>query len=303
MSLRNPGCGITPQVVLECASALEVKLGRPAYVRQVKNRDEWFISDPMFSFVQHGLRKGATGYRVGYFYSANENELAFYLVHSPVMAQLFKKNLHLSAITHAVEGCSSFLTNPRMIWSSRIAKQDGEKDIGLQDNTIEFLSFLREVDERRFIADLFPKIENQKTGIGSSKWAGHDFFLLLAEQATALLPKNIRLIIEASWPLFLCLYPVSAIERRVASLARNLAAAKLPKVCEYHHIANCPKATEISPLCRGAIEGAHIKPHALGGADMVENGLWLCQYHHRETEGLLAGSRNGKELNVRFVSA
>lgn len=93
MSRRNPGTGIAPPVVIECAKALETRLGRASYVRQVKNRDEWFITDPMFSFVQHGLRKGATGYRVGYFFSAEENELAFYMVHSPVMAQLFKNNL------------------------------------------------------------------------------------------------------------------------------------------------------------------------------------------------------------------
>ncbi len=302
MSRRNPGTGIAPTVVLECARALETRLGRPSYVRQVKNCEEWFISDPMFSFVQHGLRKGATGYRVGYYYSAEDNELAFYMVHSPVMAQIFKKNLRISAIAHAVNGCSRFLSNPRMLWSSRLAKRDGETRFGVRDSTKEFLAFLSEVDERQFISDLFPKIENQKTGIGPAKWAGNDFFLLLAENAASLRPKDIAIVIASSWPLFLCLYPVVAIEQRVASLARNLTSAKYPKECEYKRILDRPADSEISSLCRGGIEGAHIKPHSLGGSDRSDNGLWLCQYHHRETEGCLAGSRSGGRFNVRFVS-
>jgi hypothetical protein len=255
----------------------------------------------MFSFVQHGLRKGATGYRVGYFVSLGENSLSFYLVHSPVMAQIFKKNLHVSAIAHAVRGCAPFCANPRMMWSSRLARKDGEKWFGIEDNVDEFLSWLDEIDERQFIADLFPRLENQKTGIGPSKWAGNDFRLLLAENISSLKAQDAVVIIEATWPLFLCLYPVSAIEQRVASLARNLRSAKIRKECEYARILDNPDESTISSLCRGEIEGAHIKPHSLGGSDRTENGLWLCQYHHRQTEGRLVGSRKGGVLNVRFI--
>lgn len=302
MSQRNPGNRITPAVVLELAGALETKLGRPSYVRQVKNQDEWFITDPMFSFVQHGLRKGATGYRIGYFFSAEANELVFCLVHSPVMAQIFKKNLRLSVIIHSIKGCSRFLKNPYINWSSRSARKGGEKRFFIKDDVKGFLSKLREIDENWLVNDLFPKIENQKTGVGPAKWAGNDFFLLLSENASTLSAKDVKTVLEASWPLFLCLYPVSAIEQRVASLARNLTAAKLEKRCEYMRILDRPSKSEISPLCRGEIEGAHIKPHSVGGSDRLENGLWLCQYHHRETEGRLFGSRNTESLDVRFLS-
>lgn len=303
MSIKNPGSRAIPDVVIKCASALEEKLGRPPYVRQVKNREEWWISDPMFSYVQHGLRKGVTGYRTGYFYSLDENVLAFYLVHSPVMAKIFKKNLHLSAIIHALEGCGNYCKAPRMIWSSRVAQLNGEKNSYIEEVGNEFLILLRELNEQKFIADLFPSIENQKTGVGPALVAGNDFFLLLAENVSKLASNDIKTIIESSWPLFLCLYPVGAIEQRVASLARNLNAAKLAKVCEYEKIAGRPDEAEISSVCRGEIEGAHIKPHAKGGTDRFENGLWLCQYHHRKTEGRITGKRDKDKFAVRFIGA
>lgn len=134
------------------------------------------------------------------------------------------------------------------------------------------LSFLEELDEREFIADLFPKIENQGKGDGSALAAGNTFFLLLAQRAGSLRPDDVATVVHSSWPLFLCLYPVSAIEQRMASLARSLVTAKLPRKCEYENISGLPDETEISALCRGAIEGAHIKPHALGGSDRMENG-------------------------------
>lgn len=303
MSIKNPGSGAIPDVVIKCASALEEKLGRPPYVRQVKNREEWWISDPMFSYVQHGLRKGATGYRVGYFYSAYDDEMAFWLVHSPVMAQLFKKNLRVSAIIRAAEGCQAYCRKPRAFWASRLAQKGGEQIFGVSDASDEFVSLWREIDEKRFISDLFPPAKNRKTGIGAAKWASNDFFLLLSEKAGKLSTKDVETIIEASWPLFLCLYPVCAIEQRVASLARNLNTAKLSKVCEYEKIAGRPDEAEISSVCRGEIEGAHIKPHAKGGTDRFENGLWLCQYHHRKTEGRITGKRDKDKFAVRFIGA
>jgi hypothetical protein len=50
--------------------------------------------------------------------------------------------------------------------------------------------------------------------------------------------------------------------------------------------------------CAGQVQGAHIKPHAFSGLDKAENGLWLCEHHHRATEGKLQGTRGA----VRFVS-
>ena len=81
-------------------------------------------------------------------------------------------------------------------------------------------------------------------------------------------------------------------------------AAKIPIACEFASIMDLDRlvgAGEVSPLCRGERQGAHIKPDALGGSDRPENGLWLCEYHHRATEGKLTGRRNGTDLDVRVV--
>lgn len=305
VSPKNPGNGAIPHIVTMLADTLGRKLGRPSYVRQVKNRNEWFVTDPMFSFVQHGLHKGATGYRVGFFYFAEEDGIAFYLVHSPIMAQLFKKNLRLPSLIHVASETASLRQKSFLQWSSRSARRQGKKWTLIEETFVEdFVAVLHDVDSAHgFVSDLFPPIENQKTGNGSAKWAGNDFFLLLAEGVSALSNDRLASVVELSWPLFVCLYPVFAIEQRVASLARNLAAANLPKRCEYCCIADRPSESGVSALCRGEIEGAHIKPHSLGGTDRMENGLWLCQYHHRETEGRLVGSRKGGTFNVRFIDA
>ena len=305
MSRKNPGNGATPDAVMTLANTLESKLGRPSYVRQVRSRNEWFVTDPMFSFVQHGMRKGVTGYRVGFFYSAATDDIAFYLVHSPIMAQLFKKNLRLPSLIHVATETAFLRSRSILSWSSRSARRQGKKWTFVEETSVEdFVEVLHDVDSAHgFVSDLFPRIENQKTGKGPATWAGNDFFLLLAEGVSALNNDRLASVVELSWPLFVCLYPIFAIEQRVASLARNLAASKLPKKCEYCRIADRPSESEISILCRGEIEGAHIKPHSLGGTDRMENGLWLCQYHHRETEGRLVGSRNAGTLNVRFVCA
>ncbi|MDR2013390.1 MAG: HNH endonuclease [Rhodanobacter sp.] len=305
MSIKNPDTYTAPESVVILAAALEKKLGRPSYIRQVKNSSRWFISDPMFSFVQHGLRKGATGYRVGLYYLDNEDILAFYLVHSPVMAELFKKNLQLTSFIQVAKKTAFARSRSYLRWSSRSAWRHRNKWAFIEEASVgDFISALRRIDnDHGFVADLFPKIENQKTGGGSAKWAGNDFFFLLADDVSNKSKKHLSSIVELIWPLFLCLYPVSAIEQRASSLARNLVTSKLQKVCEYHKISNRPKEPKVSSLCRGGIEGAHIKPHSLGGTDKLENGLWLCQYHHRETEGCLIGHRNSTTINVRFVQA
>jgi hypothetical protein len=236
MNRKNFNNSIAPQVVLWLSQALERKLGRPTYIRQVKSSNEWFITDPMFSFVQYGLRKGATGYRVGYFFSVEEDLVAFYLTHSPIMSQLFKKNLKLSSLIHAVEKTISFRSTSFLQWSSRFARKNGEKRTIIEEMIFpEFLVSLRYFDEKHgFVHDLFPRIENQKTGIGPAKWAGNDFFLLLAEKASKLRSKDFELIVDSSWPLFLCLYPIEAIENRIASLARSLNTAKLLRRVNTH---------------------------------------------------------------------
>ena len=180
---------------------------------------------------------------------------------------------------------------------------DGDRIEG--DTFTEFVQRLRQFDEQSgFINDMFPKRHNSRND-GKGLWAGNTFFALLSDLAKVFSsPSAIPEIVDRTWPLFLCLYPVEPIEKRSASLARGMRAAKIPIACEFTSITDLNKlvgAGEVSPLCRGEIQGAHIKPDALGGSDRPENGMWLCEYHHRATEGKLAGRRNGTALDVRVL--
>ena len=40
-----------------------------------------------------------------------------------------------------------------------------------------------------------------------------------------------------------------------------------------------------------------------GGSDQPENGLWLCEYHHRSTEGKLKGKRFKGAITVRLIKS
>ncbi len=293
MTRRNPPSRETPEVVTAAASAVQARIGRAAYIRQVKNGDEWFISDPVFSFVQHGFRKGATGYRVGFFYSSSRDELAFYMVHAPTMAKLFKKNFSIETVLAAASATAQFRSRSHMFWSSCFARERGSAVSAIEETDLD--DFRREAvefdNEFKFKRDLFPQSENQGKGTGTAKWAGNDFGLLLGERLTAFPLERVHLLIEGAWPLFLLLYPTEALEQRVASLARNLLTARAHRACEFHRIAGASELQGASASCSGLIEGAHIKPHAYGGTDLSSNGLWLCQYHHRLTEGRLNGDR------------
>ena len=97
--------------------------------------------------------------------------------------------------------------------------------------------------------------------------------------------------------MFLWLYPSKPLFNRDASLNRNL--QKLVRQCEIKAIKNLPKNILTTP-CNGQIEGAHIKPHKLGGSDKLENGLWLCNKHHRMTEGKISGQRSLTKIEVTY---
>lgn len=298
MTRRNPSTTDIPQVVAFTTTAVERKLGRPPYVRQVKNGDEWFISDPVFSFVQHGFRRGATGYRVGFFHSSSRDELAFYMVHAPTMARVFKSNFSTETLLAVAEATNLYRKRSYMFWSSRTARRHGASIAAIDcltpaDFTREVLEWDRDVNLQR---DLFPEVGNQGSGTGKAKWAGNDFGLLLSEQTSTLAPEQFQTVVDAAWPLFLLLYPQEALEQRLACLARNLTSAGVQPVCEYHRIAGVEEVPERFSNCLGSLEGAHIKPHAFGGTDLASNGLWLCQYHHRLAEGRLTGDRNAPRL-------
>jgi hypothetical protein len=293
-----------PRIVERLADAVGEKLGRPAYCRKVLNQDEWYISDPVFSFVQHGMKKGATGYRVGYRVDLGQKVIFFNLVHSPVIALLFKRNLVFSSLIQVVQATASWRRLHWIYHSSKLAVRSGRDGQPLQaDSLSNFVSLLEEFDHTHgFISDMFPKCRNTGKGEGQARVAGNTFYLLLADRLKPLHSQaGIDYFVEASWPLFLCLYPIKPIEGRSASLARNMRIRDIPQVCEFPFI-RLPEGVAISPLCRGTIQGAHIKPDSLGGSDRAENGIWLCEYHHRTTEGKLSGRRNTGGLEVRFVA-
>ena len=291
-----------PSIVQYLTEAVDDQLGRPSYCRQVKNCDEWFVTDPVFSFVQHGMKKGTTGYRVGYHYQNHDESVRFNLVHSPLMAQLFKRNLAFQTMVEVIRRTAKYRDYHWIYWSSGEAVKSGLKGNQLVGGSSS--DFIRQLEifdaQHDFVRDMFPRMPNTGKGDGPARWAGNTFYLNLADRSKRLGTKEeVAKLVSASWPLFLCLYPVKPIERRTASLARSLRAKKILKACEFSNLGLSP-AAGIDSLCRGEVQGAHIKPHALGGSDRFENGLWLCEYHHRATEGRLSGSRNEMVLSIKF---
>jgi predicted restriction endonuclease len=74
---------------------------------------------------------------------------------------------------------------------------------------------------------------------------------------------------------------------------------KVNRQCEIDKILEIPNEI-MNKDCSGPIEGAHIVPHKDGGSDKLENGVWLCNLHHRLTEGKLEGQRDLKKINVKY---
>ena len=299
MSRKNPH-DEPPPFVIHFQSVLENKLGRLASIRQVKNSNNWWITDPVFSFIQRGLQKGMTGYRVGFFYDSKEDVLAFYLVHSKVMAQIFKTNIQLETLITTIRKTREFREFEHIVWSSRYAKKalnNGHELLVFEAGDLNTqIRGLRQFEmDHEFQKDLFPPTVGKSGQKAIAK--GNDFYLLLAEKCSKLPKKRLPVLLEASWNLFCTLYPTEPVEKRSAALARRLISAKIPQMCEYQKISGIPNTRVISKQCVGEVQGAHIKPHAFGGSDQTINGLWLCQYHHRATEGRLSGTRE----SVNFV--
>ena len=296
-----------PDEVRRIADAVSEKLGRPAHCRKVKNRDKWFIYDPVFFYIQQGMKKGGTGYRVGYNYDVTNRCLWFTLVHSPIMADLFKRNLAMATLIEVLRATSRMREWHTLIWSSKIiAYRSGGKKHTARSSNNSYIEFLEDIqpldDDFDLIKDLFPRTKNTGKGEGDAPVAGNTFFLKLADRHSCFESmESIKKLINLTWPLFLCLYPIKPIERRTAALARKMLARQIPRVCEFAQIDRSVEPG-ISPLCRGKVQGAHIKPDAHGGSDLPENGIWLCEYHHRLTEGKIAGKRDDGVLSVRYIA-
>jgi hypothetical protein len=265
-----------PRIVERLTDAVGEKLGRPAYCRKVLNPNDWYISDPVFSSVQHGMKKGATGYRIGYRVDLGQKVVFSDLVHSPVIALLFKRNLVFSSLIQMIQATAHWRRLHWIYRSSKLAVRSDRDGQSLEaDSLSDFVALLEEFDHTHgFIGDMFPKRRNTGKGAGQAPVAGNTFYLLLADRLTPLHSRaGIDQFVEASWLLFLCLYPIRPIEGRSASLARNMRRRGIPQVCEFPFI-RLPEGVAISPLCRGAIQGAHIKPDSVGGSDRAENGIW-----------------------------
>jgi hypothetical protein len=294
-----------PALVRRVHEAVSQKLGRPASVRQVKNRSCWYVNDPVLSFIQHGMKKGNTGYRVGYMIEPGISEIQFRLVHSPLIAKLFKKHLGMETLLRLLDDTAVFRSYDYIFWDSRRYASHGQTFATLTSfESGELRETLLGIDNQfGFAKDLFPERQNTGKSGGKAPVAGNTFYLLLANRRAQLRTRrNVVDLVDLTWPLMLWLYPQAPVIRRTASLARSMRVAKLERVCEFASI-RLPRVrrSEAEMMCDGSLEAAHIKAHQHGGSDRHENGLWLCQKHHRMTEGRLKGSRSRERIAVRYI--
>jgi hypothetical protein len=269
-----------PSAVRRLTDVVGNKLGRPAHCRKVRNSDEWYIYDPVFSFVQQGMKKGNAGYRVGYMYKYNTHSVWFRLVHSPIVAKLFKRNLVLSSMIEVLRSTVKYRRRHYLQWSSKEAVRSGSKRgcrAIYSDSFDDFVGCIEEFDSQfGFVDDLFPKKPTTGKGKGNAPVAGNTFYLKLCDKSSSIRSlSSLTHLVDHTWQLFLCLYPVKPIESRTAGLARKLRSRGIPRICEFESIA-LPRGLDISPLCRGEVQGAHIKPDALGGSDLSFGPLCHC---------------------------
>lgn len=275
----------TIEIVNEIVKTVSEKLGREAIFRKVNNRDQYFILDLAFSYFQKADRNRRNDYRSGYlFYRINnKNYLLFMMAHTPVMSTFFKNNFDYGVFRKTIIDTAKYRNKHYLRFS-----RSGKKEEIRAENIKEFLFNLDEIEKTGFTKSLFAKSTTGITGIGNV------FSLALAVGFDS---KDISNIIKKSWNLFLWLYPSKPLFKRNAALNRSL--QKIERLCEIKKIKKIPKSIS-KTACTGQIEGAHIKPHKEGGSDKLENGVWLCNSHHRLTEGKLEGNRTKDKFEVIY---
>jgi len=274
-----------PDIVNEIVRAVSEKLGREAIFRKVNNREQYFILDLAFSYFQKADRNRRNDYRSGYLYYRvkDKHYLLFVLAHTPIMTSFFKKNFDYNVFRNIIIGTNKYRDENYL----RFKRNSKEEEIRTKDIK-EFLILIDEIEGSGFVKSVFAKSTTGKTGIGNI------FGLRLASDFSQ---KDIKKIIDKSWDLFLWLYPSKPLFKRNASLNRSL--QRVEQKCEIGKIKNLSRAISKTP-CSGPIEGAHIKPHKDGGSDKLDNGLWLCNLHHRLTEGKLDGKRGIDKFEVKY---
>jgi hypothetical protein len=275
----------TPEIVNDIVRAVSEKLGREAISRQVNNREQYFILDLAFSYFQKADRNRRNDYRSGYLYYRikDKNYLLFVLAHTPIMTSFFKNNFDYEVFRNIIIDTDKYRDENYLRF-----KINSKKEEIKTKNIQEFLYKLDEIEKFGFVKSVFAKDKKGKTGIGNI------FGLRLAKEFSK---NDISKIIEKSWDLFLWLYPSKPVFKRNASLNRSL--QKIENKCEIGKIRNLPEAI-LKTACSGHVEGAHIKQHKHGGSDKLANGVWLCNLHHRLTEGKLDGKRGLDIFEVKF---
>ena len=199
----------------------------------------WYIYDPVFSFIQRGMKSGGTGYRVGYVYRGDDQTVRFYLVHSPILAKLFKRNLTLPTMVEVIRSTSEYRIDHFGYRSSKQAVRPGRDGDSSESCDLEnFVDQLKKFDQTHDpLADMFPARRSTGKEKGRSRVGGHTFYLLLAEKARMIRSGfGVARLVGLTWPLFLCLYPTKPKERRAAGLARSMRVRGIPKVCEFPSI-------------------------------------------------------------------
>jgi hypothetical protein len=262
------------------------KLGREAIIRKIKNRDEYFILDLAFSYFQKADRNKRNDYRSGYLYlqKGSKNHLLFVIAHSPIMINFFSDNFDYSRFREILINTSNFRDEHFI----RFAQSADNKVKYKTENFHEFLDKLDGLDKKDFRKQVFTKSTTKDSKSGN---------IFVINLASGFNNDDLNDIIEESWDLFMWLYPSKPIFKRNASLNRSL--IKVNRQCEIDKIMEIPNEI-MNKNCSGQIEGAHIVPHKDGGSDKLENGLWLCNLHHRLTEGKLVGQRDLKKINVKY---
>lgn len=279
-----------PQIVEKISQAVSVKLGRSATVRKVKNHETYFILDLAFSYFQKADRNRRNDYRSGYVFfkdEEGENCLMFGVSHAPIMFSFLKQNFDYSIFRQLLEDTAKFRKGH---YNTIKIKNKGEVLRIVEKDIHDFLIKVDKIEEKGFAKTAFAKNNSSESGIGNI------FSLGIARGFSE---DDVDEIIDSTWDLFMWLYPSKPLFNRDASLSRSL--KKIEKQCEIKSIKKLPKYIKSLPCC-GQIEGAHIKPHKLGGSDKLENGLWLCNVHHKLTEGKIFGQRSLTGIDVQYIN-
>lgn len=282
---------------VECMfDAVSQKLGREACIRQVKNEESYFILDNAFSYFQKADRDRQVGYRTGYCFNngvtwLGTDNLKFIILHSPIMFSFFQQNFDYATFRNMLEETARYRKRSHHMQYVLYDKQRKNKEVCVIDKK-DINDFLKEVDaveeKYGFAKTIFSRKNSSQHNLGNT------FYLELAWRPRL---RDIPDIIEKTWNLFLWLYPSKPLFTRDASLYRSM--QKIERKCEFRDIKGLP-ADMFETECEGVIQAAHIKPHSKGGSDKLNNGLWLCEKHHRMTEGRISGSRDTEKIDVIY---